>query len=98
MYNAFQTTPVMMPFVHLDARVSLDEMNRPGAPGAQASARMNFAAADLTPEIELNEILWQSVHGAGAIMPPPVHAAFIRPVAGGDDDDDDDLWDRLKGR
>jgi len=98
MYNAFQTSPVMAPFVRLNARVPLDEMNRPGAPGAQASAAMNFAEADLTPELELNEILWQSVHGAGAIMPPPVHAAFIRPVAGADDDDDDDLWDRIRGR
>jgi hypothetical protein len=43
----------------------------------------------MAPERELNEILWQSVRGAGAGMPPPVHAAFIRPQAAvaGDDDD-----------
>jgi hypothetical protein len=29
-------------------------------------------------------------------MPPPVHAAFIRPVAGADGDDDD-IWDRVVG-
>jgi len=28
-------------------------------------------------------------------MPPPVHAAFIRPVAASDGDGDDNLWDRL---
>lgn len=97
MYNAFQNATVMSPFAHLPARIALDEMNRPGAPGQLASARMNFEEADLTPELELNEILWQSVHGAGAIMPPPRRAAFIRTVAGGDDDDDD-LWDRVVKR
>jgi hypothetical protein len=95
LYGAFQTTPVPAAFTHRDARVPLDETNQPGAPGAEASARMNFSDADLTPEVELNEILWRSIHGAHAVMPPPVHAAFIRPVAGADGDDDDDVWDRL---
>jgi len=97
MYNAFQRTAVLTPFTHLPARVPIDERNGANAPGAQASARMNFTEEDRTPEIELNEILWQSIHGAGAVMPPPVHAAFVRPVAGGDGDDDD-LWDRLTRR
>jgi hypothetical protein len=56
---------------------------------------MNFTEADLTPELELNEILWKSIHGPDAIMPPPVHAAFIRPVSSADGDDDDDAWERL---
>ena len=53
---------------------------------------MNFDKEDLAPELELNQVLWQSVHGAGAIMPPPVHAAFVRrpAVIVGDGDDDDD--------
>ena len=55
---------------------------------------MNFSDADLAPDLELNQILWQSIHGAGAVMPPPVHAAFIRPVGSGDRDDDD-LLDRI---
>src|SRR4030095_6632831 len=70
--------------------VKIDEMNRANAPGAAESAAMNFEEADLTPEIGLNEILWKSVFGRNAVMPPPVHAAFIRPRdADGDDDDDD---------
>jgi hypothetical protein len=94
LYNAFQNSAVLTPFAHHDARVSLDERNAPTAPGAAASARMNFDEADRTPELELNEILWKSVHGSAAIMPPPVHAAFIRPVGTGDSDDDDFL-DRI---
>jgi hypothetical protein len=98
LYGAFQMAPVVAPFAHREARVPLDEINRPGAPGAEASARMDFTEADRTPELELNEILWRSIHGPGAVMPPPVHAAFIRPVAGADGNDDDDLWDRLTRR
>jgi hypothetical protein len=78
MYAASQQASVATPFVKRDARVRLDEMNRASAPGAAASARMDFDDADLTPELELNEILWKSVHGALAVMPPPVHAAFVR--------------------
>src|SRR6185436_15140671 len=91
MYRAFQAGAVLTPYAVKPARIKLDEMNRPGAPGAEASARMNFAEADLTPEIELNEILWWSIHGPGSVMPPPVHAAFLRmPRALADADDDDD--------
>jgi hypothetical protein len=89
MYNAFTTASTLTPFALRPARVKLDEMNRAGAPGQAESDRMNFTEADLTPELALNEILWQSVHGAGAVMPPPVRAAFVRPqvTAAGDDDD-----------
>jgi hypothetical protein len=94
MYSAFQNHAVQTPFVHVDARVALDEMNRAGAPGADASGRMDFREADRIPENELNDILWQSIHGAHAVPPAPVHAAFVRPVGNGDGDDDD-VWDRV---
>ena len=100
MYNAFGPTPVLTPFALRPARVSTTEMNRVGAPGQAASEAMNFEEADMTPEIELNQILWMSVHGANAIMPPPVHAAFFRPVGNKPastiiEDDDDDIFDRM---
>jgi hypothetical protein len=46
---------------------------------------MNLRDADTAPELELNEILWQSIRGANAVMPPPRRTGFIRPI--GDDDD-----------
>jgi YVTN family beta-propeller protein len=85
MYNAFQPKPELTTFKGLPARVRTDEQNPPDAPGAQASMRMNMAEADLTPELELNEIIWQSIHGRGAVMPPPVRSGFIRPVAEDED-------------
>ena len=90
LYAAFQQTPNAAPYVKVDAKIRLDEMNRADAPGAAASAAMNFDEADMTPEIELNEILWQSIFGPGARMPPPVHAAFIRPTASMMDPDEDE--------
>ena len=90
MYNAFTNTLALAPFTRRDARVRVDEMNSGTGPDARASAAMNFSAADMTPEIELNEILWRSVHGPAAVMPPPRHAAFIKPVLGLETDDRDD--------
>ena len=87
LYAAFQPTPNLAPFTARPARISLTETNDARAPGAQASLAMNFLEADLTPELELNEILWMSVRGAGSKMPPPVRAGFIKVI---DDDDDDE--------
>ena len=47
---------------------------------------MNLRDADMAPELELNEILWQSVRGPSSVMPPPRRTGFIRPI--GDDDDE----------
>ena len=43
---------------------------------------MNFREADMTPEYDLNEIVWKSVRGAHSPMPPPVRSAFIRVIEG----------------
>ena len=80
MYNAFQPAPVVTPFTSRPARYPLDEKNDPAAPGAQASMRMNLEEADMAPELELNGIIWMSVHGATARMPPPVRTGFVRSV------------------
>jgi len=85
-YNAFQATPVLTPFTLRKARYPFDEMNSPNAPGSAASLRMNLEEADMAPELELNEIIWKSVHGANAVMPPPRRTGFVRAI--GDDDDD----------
>ncbi|MGH9400449.1 MAG: alkaline phosphatase family protein [Thermoanaerobaculia bacterium] len=85
MYGAFQAAADPRPFARREARVPLDERNRPEAFGAEASALMDFSQPDRAPERELNEILWKSVRGAASPMPPPVRAAFLRPV---DPDDD----------
>ena len=91
MYNAFTTTPNLTA-LHGEAG---DHRHRRDEPRRRARRRGVSAdelrrQEDMTPELELNEILWQSIHGAGALMPPPVHAGFVRTqaVIVGDDDDD----------
>jgi hypothetical protein len=97
MYGAFQKAAVLTPFAKRDARIKLDERNRSSAPGAALSARMDFDEADMTPELELNEILWWSVHGPQSRMPPPVHAAFVRPTTAPGAADADDAPKRKSG-
>src|SRR5204862_6326404 len=80
MYGSFQPTPVLTPFTHREARVSLDEKNDASAPGAAASMAMECDEPDRAPDLELNEIIWSSVKGPASSMPPPVRAAFIRPT------------------
>jgi DNA-binding beta-propeller fold protein YncE len=79
MYGSFQATPVLTPFTHREARVSLDEKNDASAPGAAASMAMDLDEPDRAPDLELNEIIWRAVRGPAATMPPPVRAAFVRP-------------------
>ena len=90
MYSAFQATPVLTPYVLRPARIDIAEKNAANAWGAEASAKMYLAEADLAPELELNEILWKSVRGAASPMPPPVRAAFVRGIPDDDDEKDDD--------
>ena len=89
MYGAFQATPDLSPYRHLEPRVPLDEKNDRWAWGADASGRMNLAEADLAPDRELNEIIWRSVKGPLAIMPPVTRSAFVRSVKADADGDDD---------
>jgi YVTN family beta-propeller protein len=86
MYRAFQSKPDFTPYRRREARVPVDEMNDPAAPGAKASLLMNLDEADRVPDIAANEILWKAVRGQDCPMPPPVRAAFVRPVTPPDDD------------
>jgi len=92
MYGAFQAAPVAAAYDHREARVSLEERNDRNAPGAPESDAMDLSAPDLVPDLQLGAIVWASVRGPASPMPPPVRAAFVRPVAApdGDGDDDDD--------
>jgi DNA-binding beta-propeller fold protein YncE len=90
MYNAFVGTPNLAPFAHLTPRVSLDEKNLASAYGTTLSAQMDFSVEDRAPESLLNEIIWRSVKGAFAPMPPPRRSVLVRPASSNVDADDDD--------
>ena len=88
MYAAFQARPVLAGYTKRDARIDLRERNEPDAPGAAASLAMNLEEADRAPDLELNEILWKSVHGPASVMPPPVRAAFVKRLEEEEEDED----------
>jgi hypothetical protein len=90
LFAAFAARPDPAPYAVRPARADIHETNREDAPGAQASLLMNLEKPDLAPELELNEILWKSVRGRDAVMPPPIRAAFVRPLEDGDEDGDED--------
>jgi YVTN family beta-propeller protein len=86
LFTAFAAKPDAAAFRAREPRVPLTDRNGADAPGAEASLRMNLQGeADLAPELELNQVIWKSVRGAASEMPPPVRAAFVRPIANADD-------------
>ena len=90
MYGAFQSNPVLTAYTQRPARVRLDERNDASAPGAAASMAMDWSEPDRIPDLELNEIVWKSVRGAQATMPPPVRAAFVHALDPDEDEDEAD--------
>jgi hypothetical protein len=87
-YRSFQSSPVLTPYDRREARVPIDEVNDASAYGAGASMAMDLDEADRAPERELNEILWRSVRGPAAVVPPPVRAAFVIPLEEDEEDEE----------
>ena len=97
LYQAFQPTPDVRPFAHLEPRVALDEVNGPNAWGAAASLALDLSEPDRVPDRRLTEIVWKAVRGAAAPVPAPVRSAFLRHGVDPDGDDDDDEEARERG-
>jgi YVTN family beta-propeller protein len=90
MYNSFTTKPDVMPYRHEVPKWDRNELNKPGAFGADVSQKLNLDKEDQADDLIFNEIIWKSVKGADSRMPPPVRAAFFVPIKAKKDDDDDD--------
>jgi DNA-binding beta-propeller fold protein YncE len=56
------------------------EINRPEAPGAKISSRMDFSRPDAAPAARLNEVLWRDQKGSTP-MPAPKHRVILDPAA-----------------
>ncbi len=70
------------PYAHEAARIDLNAKNTKKTYGAQRSSRMDFREYDLVDDFELNEILWRSIKGVDAPIPPTVRRAIAnRPVS-----------------
>jgi phospholipase C len=98
MFNSFTNTADLTAYKKRDARVDLNEINAPNAPGAQKSASWDFSKEDTLPDIEFNEVIWKSVKGANSPMPAPVRSAFVRVIADDDDDEEEERRERTEKR
>ncbi len=97
MFNSFMSRADLTPFKHRPARYDMDERNAENAPGAQQSASWDFSKEDTLPDIEFNEVIWMSVHGANSRMPAPVRSAFVRAIEDDDDEEDRDREQKRQG-
>jgi YVTN family beta-propeller protein len=82
MFNSFLTQPDLTAYTHEAARIDVSATNPKNAYGAERSAKMDFSDYDLVDDFELNEILWRSIKGVDAPLPPAVRRAIAdRPLA-----------------
>jgi YVTN family beta-propeller protein len=89
MYHSFGAKANDTPYTHVVPQVDLKEKNARTAWGAKQSEKFDLTKEDAADDLLFNEVIWRSVKGADAPMPPPVRAAFVFPHLKKDKDDDD---------
>jgi phospholipase C len=81
MFASFTDRLDLRPYDHVDAQIDVTAVNPKTAYGAARSAKMDFSEYDKVDDFELNEILWRSIKGIDAPLPPAVRAAIAnRPM------------------
>jgi DNA-binding beta-propeller fold protein YncE len=83
----FQPEPDPAPFRALPAGTDIEARNTGTGPSAAISSRFDLSRADAVDEQTFNRVIWAAVRGEDAVMPAPVHAAFVRRLPQGDGDD-----------
>ena len=79
MYNAFQKEATLDTYQHVVPEVNMKAVNLASAFGAKLAETWDFSKEDAIDDLIFNEVIWRSVRGANAPMPPPVRAAFVFP-------------------
>jgi len=77
MFNCFTSEADINPFMCLPAQYNTQIRNTAYNEGVRRSERMNFTKADLAPDQELNQIIWNAIKGDQIKMPEPRHSAFV---------------------
>lgn len=76
MFNSFTNVADLKPYDLEKAQINLEAKNDTLAYGADRSMRMDFTEYDRIDDFELNEILWRSIMGPDAPVPPAVRRAI----------------------
>jgi YVTN family beta-propeller protein len=76
MFGSFQESADLRPYDQERPRIDLQAINPKTAYGADRAAKMDFREYDRVNDFELNEILWRSIKGKAAPLPPAVRRAL----------------------
>jgi YVTN family beta-propeller protein len=76
MFASFADKPDLTPYAAEGSRIDVEAVNPLNAYGAERSAKMDFEDYDRADDFELNEILWRSIKGKDAPVPPAVRRAI----------------------
>jgi YVTN family beta-propeller protein len=76
MFGSFTSKADLTPYRAEAARIDLNAKNTALAYGAERSSKMDFSEYDKIDDFELNEILWRSIKGKDAPLPPAVRRAI----------------------
>ena len=76
MFALFTEEADLTPYFPQPNRIDLNEVNTATAYGADRSMKMDFDEYDRIDDFELNEILWRSIKGKDAPVPPAVRRAI----------------------
>jgi hypothetical protein len=90
MFNSFTAKSDVTPYKHEVPKWDRNEKNQAGAFGADWFEKRDFAKEDRIDDLQLTEVVWKSVRGEHAVVPPPVRAAYFLPIGPPKRDDDDD--------
>ena len=88
MWNCFTSQRDLTPYDVKPANVNINARNvaETESAASKVSATFNFSKPDAAPDLELNEVIWQSIKGANSVMPAPHRNAFVKLVKDKDDD------------
>ncbi len=76
MFASFSEQLDTTPYVHVPAQIDVQATNDALAYGADRSQQMDFSEYDQIDDFELNEILWHSIMGKDAPLPPAMRRAI----------------------
>ncbi len=77
LYKCFTNQPNFAPYTCMPSNIDLNQLNIADNESSRRSAKFNFAREDAAPDLDLNEVVWESVKGEDSEMPAPKHSAFV---------------------
>lgn len=78
MWRCFKSVPDSKQFTVKPALVNLDDKNEKVNALSMRSEKFDFSKEDAVPDMELTEVLWKSIKGENAKVPPPRRSAFLK--------------------